>query len=76
MDVPQQVDPFVFRLPRQDRECEIAAQLFPDVDNLCRGRTNVLRFPHDLFAIFTRLAEIDVNSMHLVTLIHQPTEDD
>jgi hypothetical protein len=72
----QQVNRLVLGLPLEYRESEVAAHLFPAVDDPRGLGPAVLRLLQDRLLVLTRLPQIDVDSVDLIPFVLQPTQDD
>jgi hypothetical protein len=62
-------------LPLEHREGEIPAQLFLGVDDPGRFRSNIPGFLKDCLSVLAWLPEVDVNSVDVISLFHQPAQD-
>ncbi len=72
----EQVDAFVLGLPLQNREGEIAAQLFAGVHNPGALGAVGAGFGQRGLAILARLTQIDIDRVDFVALVLQPAQND
>ena len=75
IDVPSRYDAFVLGLPLQDGKGEVAAQFLLGIDHPRRAGADVAGLLQDGLAVFAGLAQVHIDRMNVVALVHEPNQE-